>query len=95
MMKWDELSTHHLKRPVPHLQVLKNTPFMYFFNPTTSRLSLLLHKSEAKPRTSVNNNDNLRVQWDLSNFYPMLLMCMTMASVHRLPLFFEVIYNLL
>ena len=32
-----------------------------------SRLSLLLHESEA---TSVNNNDNLRVQWDLSGFYP-------------------------
>ena len=50
-------------------------------------------ESEAKPRTSVNNNDNLRVQWDLSGFYPMLLMCMTMTSVHnyRLPLFFEVI----
>ena len=34
-----------------------------------SRLSLLLHESEVKPRTSVNNNDNLRVQWDLSGFY--------------------------
>ena len=34
----------------------------YYLNPTTSRLSLLLHESEAKkPRTSVNNNDNLRV----------------------------------
>ena len=33
----------------------------YYLNPTTSRLSLLLHKSEAKLRTSVNNNDNLRV----------------------------------
>ena len=29
----------------------------YCLNPITSRLSLLLHKS----RTSVNNNDNLRV----------------------------------
>ena len=44
--------------------------FMYYLNPTTSRLSLLLHESEAEPRTSVNNNDNLRVQWDLSGFYP-------------------------
>ena len=35
-----------------------------------SRLSLLLHESEAKPRTSVNNNDNLRVLWDLSGFFP-------------------------
>ena len=33
----------------------------YYLNPTISRLSLLLHKSEAKSRTSVNNNDNLRV----------------------------------
>ena len=37
------------------------SPYMYYLNPTTSRLSLLLHESEAKPRTSVNNNDNLRV----------------------------------
>ena len=35
--------------------------YMYYLNPTMSRLSLLLHESEAKPRTSVNNNDNLRV----------------------------------
>ena len=53
--------------------------------------------SEAKPRTSVNNSDSLRVQWDLSGFYSMLLMCMTMASVYRLPLFFvlfiEVTYS--
>ena len=69
--------------------------YMYYLNPTTSRLSLLLHKSEAKPRMSVNSNDNLQVQWDLSSFYPMFLMCMTMASVYRLPLFFELIYNLL
>ena len=67
----------------------------YYLNPTTSRLSLLLHESEAMPRMSVNNNDNLRAQWDLSGFYPMPLMCMIMASVHKLPLFFEVIYNLL
>ena len=61
----------------------------YYLNPTTSRLSLL-HKSETKPRMTVNNNDNLRVQWDLSGFYPILLMCTTMASVYKLPLFFEV-----
>ena len=42
----------------------------YYLNPTTSRLSLLSHKSKAKLRTSVNNNDNPRVQWDLSGFYP-------------------------
>ena len=65
----------------------------YYLNPAMSRLSLLLH--ESKWRTSVNNSDNLRVQWDLSGFYPILLMCTTMASVHRLPLFFEVICNLL
>ena len=69
--------------------------YKYYLNSTTSRLSLLLHESKVKPRTSFNNNDNLRVQWDLSGFYPMLLMCTTIASVHRLPLFFEVIYNLL
>ena len=34
---------------------------MYYLNPITSRLSLLLHESEAEPRTSVNNNDNLLV----------------------------------
>ena len=34
---------------------------MQYLNPTSSRLSLLLHESKAKPRTSVNNNDNLRV----------------------------------
>ena len=65
-----------------------------YLNPTASRLSLLLRKSEVKLRTSVNNNDNLRVQWDLSGFYPMLLMCINVASVHRLPLFFEVIYDI-
>ena len=43
---------------------------MYYLNPTMSKLSLLLHELKAKPRTSVNNNDNLRVQWDLSGFYP-------------------------
>ena len=30
----------------------------------------VLKSHEAKPRMSVNNNDNLRVQWDLSGFYP-------------------------
>ena len=30
-----------------------------------SKVSLLLHESEVKPRTSVNNNDILRVQWDI------------------------------
>ena len=29
--------------------------------PTTNRISLLLHGSEAKPRMSVNNNDILQV----------------------------------
>ena len=43
---------------------------MYYLNLTTSRLLLLLHESKAELRTSVNNNDNLRVQWDLSGFYP-------------------------
>ena len=33
---------------------------MYYLNPTT----------RAKPGTSVNNNNNLQVQWDLSDFYP-------------------------
>ena len=41
--------------------------YKYYLNPTASRLSLLLHKSEAKPRMSI---DNLQVQWDLSGFYP-------------------------
>ena len=35
-----------------------------------SRISLLLHESEAKLRTSVNNNDILRVQWDITCLYP-------------------------
>ena len=43
---------------------------MLYLNPTMSRLSLLLHESKSKPRTSVNNNDNLQVQWDLSGLYP-------------------------
>ena len=42
-------------------------------NPTTSRISLLLHKSEAEPRTSVNNKDILRVWWGLTGFYPSAL----------------------
>ena len=32
-----------------------------YLNLTMSRLSLLLHESKAKSRTSVNNNDNLRL----------------------------------
>ena len=51
--------------------------YKYYLNPTTSRLSLLLHESEAKPRMSI---DNLQVQWDLSGFYPMFLMCIFMIS---------------
>ena len=35
-----------------------------------SRISLLLHESEVKPRMSVNNNDILRVQWDITCLYP-------------------------
>ena len=35
-----------------------------------SRMSLLLHKSEVKLRTSVNNNDLLQVQWDITFLYP-------------------------
>ena len=35
-----------------------------------SRISLLLHESEVKPRTSVNNNDILQVQWDIICLYP-------------------------
>ena len=37
--------------------------------PTTSRISLLLQQSKAKPRTSVNSNDILRVQWDITCLY--------------------------
>ena len=47
---------------------------------------MLLHESEAQPRTSVNNNDNLRVQWDLSGFYPIAL-----ESCNVTLFFFEVI----
>ena len=72
-------------------ECFNNLAIKYYLNLTMSRLSLLLHESEVKPRISVNNNDNLRVQWNLSGFYPMHLMCMTMASVYRLPLFFKVI----
>ena len=39
-----------------------------------SRISLLLHKSEAEPRMSVNNKDILRVWWGLTGFYPSALM---------------------
>ena len=35
-----------------------------------SRISLLLHESEAKLRISVNNNDILQVQWDITCVYP-------------------------
>ena len=38
-----------------------------------SRISLLLHKSKVKPRTSVNNKDILRVWWGLTGFYPSAL----------------------
>ena len=38
---------------------LTSNIIMYYLNPTMSRLSLLLQESEAKPRMSVNNNDNL------------------------------------
>ena len=43
---------------------------MLYLYPTTNRISLLLHESEAKPRKSVNNNDILRVQWDITCLYP-------------------------
>ena len=39
-----------------------------------------------QPRTSVNNNDNLRVQWDLSGFYPIAF-----ESCNVTLFFFEVI----
>ena len=42
-------------------------------NPTTSKISLLLHKSKVDPRMSVNNKDILRVWWDLTDFYPIAL----------------------
>ena len=35
-----------------------------------SRISLLLHKSKAKLRKIVNNNDILQVQWDITCLYP-------------------------
>ena len=38
-----------------------------------SRISLLLHKSEAEPRTSVNNKDILRTWWGLTGFNPSAL----------------------
>ena len=47
--------------------ITNNKLYLY---PTTSRISLLLHKSEAKPRTSVSNNDILQVQWDITCLYP-------------------------
>ena len=31
-------------------------------------------------RMSVNNNNNLRVQWDFSGFYPVLLMCVSLRN---------------
>ena len=36
---------------------------------STTRISLLIHESEAKPRTSVNNKDILRVYCDITGFY--------------------------
>ena len=38
-----------------------------------SRISLLLHESEAEPRTSANNKDILQVWWSLTGFYPSAL----------------------
>ena len=38
-----------------------------------SRISLLLHESEAELRMSVNNKDILRVWWGLTGFYPSAL----------------------
>ena len=43
---------------------------MLLLYPTMSRISLLLQESEAKPRMNVNNNDILRVQWDITCLYP-------------------------
>ena len=34
-----------------------------------SRISLILHESEAKLSKSVNNNDILQVQWDITCLY--------------------------
>ena len=31
------------------------------------------HEFEMEQRTSVNNNDNLQVQWDLTGLYPSIL----------------------
>ena len=42
---------------------------MYKLYHTTSRILLLLHDAEAKVRQSVNNNDILRVQCDITCLY--------------------------
>ena len=56
MVDVDVCISNHLKEELAWA-VDKWLQVMYYLNPTTSRLSLLLHKSEAK--RSVNNNDNL------------------------------------
>ena len=50
---------HDIALTIALIAIVGNSINMYYLNPTTSRLSLLLHEFEAKPRTSVNSNDNL------------------------------------
>ena len=49
------------------------SPESVILNPTTSRISLLLHESEVELRTSVNNKDILQVWWGLTGFSPSTL----------------------
>ena len=44
--------------------------YIYIYVIIISHYKLLLHESEVKLRTSVNNNDILRVQWDITCLYP-------------------------
>ena len=60
--------TVHEKAVVVHLDLKYVYPSIYS---TTSRISLLLHKSEAEPRTSVNKlKISYKCRWSLTGFYP-------------------------
>ena len=60
-------SSKQIKADDDHQASIVNCKYLY---PTTSRISLLLHEYKVKQRTSVNNNDILQVQWDITCLYP-------------------------
>ena len=59
----------------PFIIQVKKTGDTKFLNLTMSRLSLLLHESKTKLRTTVNNNDNYKCSGIYVASIPVLLMC--------------------